>query len=277
MSLPRLPNAPDVRQLAHTIVLARDLAKAKTVYTALLGCEPARCFEIAEAGVSGCVFALSNTNLQILVPRESGEFEEGLLALVFLTSSLGAFEAGLEAHGFAAESLRVDRDVASAALSQPWRCRKLPVEMACGTLIVVTEEDAPLFERSELAPALDHVVVRSPDLEASRRLYQEVLGLRLALDRTFDRRGVRILFFRVGGVTLEVVGKIEPEAESGTCDELWGLAYRVKDIDAERERLAGIGFDVSEVRSGAKPGTRVCTVHHETHGVATLLIGSASS
>ena len=32
------------------------------------------------------------------------------------------------------------------------------------------------------------------------------------------------------------------------------------------------GFDVSEVRSGRKPGTRVCTVNGEPNGVATLLI-----
>jgi hypothetical protein len=48
----------------------------------------------------------------------------------------------------------------------------------------------------------------------------------------------------------------------------------VPDAEAARERLAAAGFDVSEVRPGAKPGTRVCTVRREAWGVPTLLISS---
>ena len=39
--------------------------------------------------------------------------------------------------------------------------------------------------------------------------------------------------------------------------------------------LAKQGFDVSEVRAGRKPGTRVFTVRSETHGVATLCLEPA--
>ena len=58
-----------------------------------------------------------------------------------------------------------------------------------------------------------------------------------------------------------------------SCEEyLWGMAYRVPSADAARERLAGAGFDPSEVRPGRKPGTRVFSVRSETCGVATLCI-----
>ena len=40
---------------------------------------------------------------------------------------------------------------------------------------------------------------------------------------------------------------------------LWGLSWRVADIDATRARLLAAGIDVSEVRNGRKPGTRVMT------------------
>ena len=40
-------------------------------------------------------------------------------------------------------------------------------------------------------------------------------------------------------------------------DNLWGLSWRVADIDATRARLLAAGVDVSEVRAGRKPGTRV--------------------
>jgi len=110
------------------------------------------------------------------------------------------------------------------------------------------------------------------------------LGLRLALDRTFEERGMRLLFFRTGGVTVEcaaplvsnestaLIGGAE-RAELARSDRFWGVSYRVANIEAARERVAHQGFDVSEIRKGNKPGTRVCTVRSETHGVATLLLG----
>jgi hypothetical protein len=39
-----------------------------------------------------------------------------------------------------------------------------------------------------------------------------------------------------------------------------------------RARLGAAGIDVSEVRTGRKPGTRVATVRNGTCGVPTLLV-----
>ncbi|MGH6950206.1 MAG: hypothetical protein ACREH4_05005, partial [Vitreimonas sp.] len=55
-------------------------------------------------------------------------------------------------------------------------------------------------------------------------------------------------------------------------DRLWGLSWRVADADAARARLAAAGANVSDVRAGLKPGTRVFTVRDRTCGVATLMI-----
>jgi catechol 2,3-dioxygenase-like lactoylglutathione lyase family enzyme len=136
----------------------------------------------------------------------------------------------------------------------------------------VVEPVEPEGDPAAAVEALDHVVILSGDLEGSRRLYGDQLGLRLALDRTFEARGQRILFFRVGGATVEVVGAAGPPDAPGP-DRAWGLAWRVPDVAAARARVAQAGFDVSGIRSGAKPGTAVCSVRGEPLGVATLLIG----
>jgi len=122
--------------------------------------------------------------------------------------------------------------------------------------------------------AFDHVVVLSDDAEASRDFYRDGLGLRLALDRDFEARGIRICFFRVGGMTVEVAGPRTPRAGGGN-DRFGGICYQVGDVDAAQSRLAAAGFDVSETRTGHKPGTRVCTVRGEPCGVPTLLIQPA--
>ena len=123
------------------------------------------------------------------------------------------------------------------------------------------------------------MVVTTSDLDAARRLYGQELGLRLALDRKFEKRGVEILFFRTGGLTVEVAGAL-PSADrnqdatsAAASDRFGGLAWEVSDVRATRARLLEEGFDVSEERMGHKPGTLVCTVRERTHGVPTLLKG----
>jgi hypothetical protein len=55
-------------------------------------------------------------------------------------------------------------------------------------------------------------------------------------------------------------------------DRLWGMSWRVADIDATRARLVAAGVSVSEVRNGRKPGTKVLTVRNSTCGIPTLLV-----
>ena len=55
-------------------------------------------------------------------------------------------------------------------------------------------------------------------------------------------------------------------------DRFGGLAWRVTDPDAARARIAAAGFDVSEVRTGRKPGTKVFTVRDAPGGAPTLML-----
>lgn len=123
--------------------------------------------------------------------------------------------------------------------------------------------------------ALDHVVVLSAAPDATARFWGEGLGIRLALDRRFEARGVRLIFFRLAGVTIEIGGRLGVEPQDAVPDRFGGLAWRVPDLDAIHARLVAEGFDVSPVRDGHKPGTRVCTVREPVHDVPTLLIEPA--
>ena len=51
-----------------------------------------------------------------------------------------------------------------------------------------------------------------------------------------------------------------------------GITLNTSDIDATHARLVAAGIDVSEVRIGRKPGTRVLSVRDGTCGVHTLLL-----
>ena len=80
------------------------------------------------------------------------------------------------------------------------------------------------------------------------------------------------MFFRCGDLIVEVAHDLKKEA-SDDPDRLWGLSWRSVNVDATQKRLAAGGHDVSEVRVGRKPGTRVFTVRDRTFGVPTIVIG----
>ena len=80
----------------------------------------------------------------------------------------------------------------------------------------------------------------------------------------------------MGGATVEVAGPAEGAPEVSDADRFGGLAHRVPDVDAARERLTTAGFEVSPTRPGNKPRTRVCTVKSGTCGVPTLLLEPAA-
>ena len=120
--------------------------------------------------------------------------------------------------------------------------------------------------------AIDHVVIQSPDPDRAIALWRDRLGLRLALDRPFPDRGLRLVFFRSGGLTLEIAGAHPPGEDRDGADLIHGVSYRVTDLAAHREQLLGAGLDVSPIRTGMRPGTMVATVRSGTAGVPTLLL-----
>jgi catechol 2,3-dioxygenase-like lactoylglutathione lyase family enzyme len=208
---------------------------------------------------------------------------EGVVGLAFRTPDAAACEQELRVRGLDAtlQPSGEGRDERTGAIRH-WRNVLLPAEASRGLLIFAIEhldpEDSlPPAPFEGPAPAcvhgLDHVVVVSGDLEATRALYGDKLGLRQALDRVFDDRKLRLVFFRVGGVTVEVAHRLDAPPEPR--DRFLGLSFQVRDADAARERVSGAGFDVSPVRPGLKPGTRVCTVRGKPLGVDTLLIEPA--
>jgi hypothetical protein len=88
----------------------------------------------------------------------------------------------------------------------------------------------------------------------------------------FPERGLRLVFFRSGGVTLELAAAHPAATVADGPDRLHGVSYRVADLGARRERLLRAGVDVSEIRRGMRPGTSVATVRSGTAGVPTLLL-----
>jgi catechol 2,3-dioxygenase-like lactoylglutathione lyase family enzyme len=120
--------------------------------------------------------------------------------------------------------------------------------------------------------AIDHVVALTPNPERAIALWRDRLGLRLAFDRTFPERKVRLLFFRSGGLTFEFACALPAPDDASDPDRFYGVSYRVRDLVLRRAALVAAGVDVSEIRAGNKAGTRVASVRSGTEDVPTLLL-----
>jgi catechol 2,3-dioxygenase-like lactoylglutathione lyase family enzyme len=86
---------------------------------------------------------------------------------------------------------------------------------------------------------IDHVSVLITDLEASRRFYRDVLGLKeIAKPRTFD---FSVIWFDLGNQHLHLLLKPEPDTISPRH-----FALRVKDARAAREHFRSLGVPTRE-------------------------------
>jgi catechol 2,3-dioxygenase-like lactoylglutathione lyase family enzyme len=285
----------------HVVVAVADLAVATATYARLLGIAPSWRGVHADLGTANTLFRLANTYLELLAPHGDGlvadtlrahleERGEGPLALALGTTDAASAAATLRARGMPAPDPDAESgQEVSSGKERSWLRFSLPLARTRGVPLMVVQHlsppdalplAAPTGAPESVVAAVDHVVVMTGSAEGVIALYGDTLGLRLALDRTFEQRKLRLVFFRVGGLTVECAAPLAGESTLGTptpsaeVDRFWGISYRVGDIDAARARVAAAGFDVSEVRTGMKPGTRVCTVRAETHGIATLLLGA---
>jgi catechol 2,3-dioxygenase-like lactoylglutathione lyase family enzyme len=283
--------------LDHVVLGVRDLADATRRYATLFGRRPSWRGEHPGQGTANTLFKLHNTYLELLAPEGDGplgrllqqrlaESGDGPIGLAFGTQDVDAARRELAERGLAPPPVvaGLGRD-ADSGLIRRWRTVMLPIERTRGVLVIAIEHGTPdllpdaavVGAPDAVVSGIDHAVVHTADAEAAIALYRDGLGLRLALDRSFPDWGMRLVFLRVGTVTVEIAQPLDRPTQPRDTDRLWGLSWRVPNADAARARLAEAGFDVSEVRTGRKPGTRVVSVKDGTCGVPTLLIEPAPS
>jgi catechol 2,3-dioxygenase-like lactoylglutathione lyase family enzyme len=270
----------------HIIIAVSDLAKASAEYSALLGREPSWRGAHPEYGTANTLFMLDNTYIELLAPQSEGlaaDIVNGILdergdclgGLVFGAEDANDFVAHARACGLEASDPMPGHGIdEQTGAERRWHNIFWDPAAARGifSFCIQHEEGSVLPEATPLAPGeiagVDHVVVNTRSAEAAKTFYGEQLGIRLALEQDVPEWGGTQLFFRASSMSIEVIAS-EKAAEQ---DELWGLALKTNDIEATHARLSEQGVEISNIRDGRKPGTRVCTAKSHTLGVPTLLI-----
>jgi catechol 2,3-dioxygenase-like lactoylglutathione lyase family enzyme len=278
-----------ITALDHVVVLTGDIEAATAAYQRLFARAPS--WKNVGDGAARVLFTLDNTTLELMAPSGEGESAnrvrsvlitqgEGLASLCFRTNDIERMHRRLERLTLRPESVsEVESQDAITGATLSWKRTRAATEATGGVrmFFLEREKERPLSVRTTVGAitAMDHVVVATSDPERAAALYGARLGLDMALDRSHPDWG-RLMFFRCGDLIVEVAHKPAKDKAAETApDRLRGLCWRVIDIDATYARLAADGVDVSEVRTGRKPGTRVMTVRSGTCGVPTLVMQPA--
>jgi methylmalonyl-CoA/ethylmalonyl-CoA epimerase len=129
---------------------------------------------------------------------------------------------------------------------------------------------------------IDHVGVAVEDLDGAVALYEGTFGMPLVHRETVDEQGVEAVLLDVGNGHVELLRPLGPGTPVGKFvakngPGLHHVAYRVENIDATLEKLAGDGVALidSSARVGIR-GSRVAFIHPKDTGrVLTELVEPA--
>jgi catechol 2,3-dioxygenase-like lactoylglutathione lyase family enzyme len=277
-----------ITSLDHFVLVCPEIEAATAEYQTLLGQAPAWRAEMADT--ASTVFAVGNTAIELLAPNGDGAVAAKLremtkdgavmTSLVYRSDDLAQDHHEMKRRGLNPADISdgESTNLASGA-ARSWQRFRVPDDAMAGIKTFVLQTDTPLVAADPspgVASALDHLVINTPNPERAVANYGARLGLRFALDRTAEQWKTRFLFFRLGGLTLEIINRLGEDQDPNAPDHIWGLTWETDDLAAAHARLVGAGLNVSEIRTGRKPGSEVFTVRNGTQNVPTLFIAHTS-
>jgi catechol 2,3-dioxygenase-like lactoylglutathione lyase family enzyme len=272
--------------LHHLSIAVSNLEAGIGTYGTLLGCEPS--MRSVEDDAHCAYFALHNTALRIVSangPSAAAERLHQLLATadgVPYELSFAVADAEKARQRLKMISLWPDkiqqievRDIDEAKPAAAWRSLKLKDRSPDLMDIEFVETLAPVPASKTVseAPVLgaELVVIKTAAPEQALALYGARLGLELLFDRIAANSGNRLAQFSCGNLLLEISNSSSTE-NADQPDAIWGIGWSVASADATHDRLAALGRNVSDVKDGTKPGTRVFTARDGTCGIPTIFV-----
>ena len=133
-----------------------------------------------------------------------------------------------------------------------------------GTASAEKPRDASSVDHPNHVTAIDHIVLRSPDLDRTTEAFARLgIECRRIRDVPGAEPAMQQRFFRFGPVILELVGHVDAGGDGPLS--IWGFAFTVDDIDAAAQHL---GPACGAPKDAVQPGRRIATVRTRDLGIS---------
>jgi hypothetical protein len=269
--------------LDHLVVLLGDIKAGAKAYELLLGRAPS--WRSQNDDAETVLFTLDNMTLELMAPVGASAaadrirsvikiWGEGLASICFRVGDIEKMHRRLDRLALKPEPIAQleSRDTDSGGTLR-WKRTRAATEMTRGVRMFFLElaEARPHSAATAAAPilGLDHVVVSTEDPERRSTLWRAARA----------RYGARPLASGLGPVDVLPLRRSDRRGGAPAGRRRGPEPRQVVGIELARRRhrrdagaAAAAGLDVSEVRVGRKPGTRVLSVRDGTCGIHTLLL-----
>lgn len=114
---------------------------------------------------------------------------------------------------------------------------------------------------------LEHIGIAVNNIQEANQLFAKLLGKEHYKTETVDTEAVNTSFFEAGNVKVELLEATSPDSPIARFIEKKGegihhIAFEVEDIEAEIQRLKGLGFQVlNEIPKPGADKKLVCFLH----------------
>ena len=249
-----------IKSLDRITYLASSLEKAEKTFSSFFDLKPSKRVISAEKNYESLIYIFENMCFEVIEKKDDLSEKNKLYGFSLLSDDLSSIDISITSEKNNRQEEFEDK-VQSV--------KSIDIKQSPDFQLLVNEYENLDMDRANENNlfALDHLVLTTNKSDALINLYEKELGIRLALDQFVEKWGGRMLFFRTGHATIEVIdNKVEGN------DQFWGLAWKTKDIRKKREYLVENGFNVSDVKDGRKKDTLVATVKFDKIKIPTLLV-----
>ena len=249
-----------IKSLDRITYLASSLEKAEKTFSSFFDLKPSKRVISAEKNYESLIYIFENMCFEVIEKKDDLSEKNKLYGFSLLSDDLSSIDISI-----ISEKNNRHEEFEDKVQS----IKSIDIKQSPDFQLLVNEYENLDMDRANENNlfALDHLVLTTNKSDDLIDLYEKELGIRLALDQFVEKWGGRMLFFRTGQATIEVIdNKVEGN------DQFWGLAWKTKDIRKKREYLVENGFKVSDVKDGRKKDTLVATVKFDEVKIPTLLV-----
>lgn len=126
---------------------------------------------------------------------------------------------------------------------------------------------------------IDHICLAVRDLDAARRVYEDVLGLELACTYVAESEKIHVARYYIGEVALELMESTSPDGEVAKFIKRQGegvflISYQVEDVVEKMRELRERGYDLIDKKPRELFGNRYAFINPPSQlcGVLTEII-----